>query len=127
MLETIKYFFRLEKIRFVCVGILNTFFGYITFLISSSIFYNYAFALAISTSIGVIFNYFTYTKLTFNKKYNFFSAAKYLLIYVLIYIFNLMILFNLNNYDLSIAMSQLVALPLCVALSYFLMKKFVYS
>lgn len=91
-LQAIKNFFISKQFfSFIFVGGLNTLFGYAIFALFIYLGMNYAVAVFIATCLGVIFNFKTTGKLVFNSHDNN-LIYKFILVYVLLYIFNVLLI-----------------------------------
>lgn len=123
----IKYGLKHVFIRFILVGALNTAFGVGTYLILIYFGVPYAWAVMISTILGVLFNFKTLGILVFNNRKNS-LIVRFVLCYVVAYFVNigliaLMLKFMvLNEYYAGICATPVVAL-----LSFFMQRKFVYG
>jgi putative flippase GtrA len=90
-----------EMIRFGIVGIANTIVGYGIYLIGLRVFvWAYPIAMGIGTICGIINSYFLNKIFTFRSKnkYSIKEIAKFVLVYVVQYVFNISVIFALNHY-----------------------------
>ena len=123
-----KFLFDMKKIRFILIGIVNTIFSYIffSFLIYFRIQVEYA--LIFSTVAGVIFNYFSYKGAIFKKKASAESFIKHIVVYFVVYFFNIQILLLISKFfTQNIYLAQLICIPMLVMISWILMNKWVYK
>lgn len=120
-------FFKSKFNKYIIVGFFNTLFGYLLF--SSLVFLNFDVKLALLFSyiLGIMFNFITYKYLVFEVPFNVTRLVKYIIVYVVTYNINLHLLnytFEIiNNYYLS----QILVLPLIIALTWFLLNTWVFK
>lgn len=117
---------RIQILKFIIVGLLNTIVGYCTYALLLLFGLNYIFALAAATILGVAFNYQTIGRLVFQHKSNS-LIFKFVLVYILVFIVNLALIkifiwLGLNEY----ASGAIAILP-AAALSFLLNKFFVFK
>ena len=118
----------LSKIKFLYAGILNTLFGYSAYGILILIGVNYNFALFFSTIAGIIFNYLCFSKIVFNAVDGWKIFLKFIMAYSLIYIVNaLLLLIAVARFQLNPFFGQILAVFICILLSWILMTKWVYK
>ena len=116
-----------KKIRFLAVGVLNTFFGYAAYSVLLFVGFPYPVALLLATIFGVIFNYFNFGKFVFSGHRDWLAFCKFVAVYAAIYVVNavglrvLMHDFLLNPY-----VGQVICVPPSVLLSWFLMNYWVF-
>ncbi|OGT34316.1 MAG: hypothetical protein A3C44_07600 [Gammaproteobacteria bacterium RIFCSPHIGHO2_02_FULL_39_13] len=110
-------------IRFLLVGGLNTLFGYAIF--SALVFLNisYLFAALGSTVLGVIFNFFTISRLVF-KNDNFF--LRFCFLYLVLYFLNIGIIHLLHDFISDLYLDGGIAIVLLAFASYYANKHFVF-
>ncbi len=119
-------FFNKQFSKFLFVGLLNTSFSYTIYylLCQTSLFPSVA--LALSTVVGIIFNYFSTGRLVFdNRGFRYF--LKFILVYIGVYFFNLLALRSLIVSGVSPELSQALLLPAVALLTFSLMRKFVFK
>jgi len=119
--------FKNSFIKFIFVGILNTLFGYAVY--SIFIFFNVHYSLAslMSTILGVAFNYKSIGVLVFSNKNNgILLKLKFISIYLVTYLINLLSLSILSKYFNLYASAAILVIPLAL-LSFFLNKTFVFN
>lgn len=118
----------LKKIKFGLTGLLNTVFGYTVYagLVYSDV--SVEISLFLSTVCGVLFNFFTFSKVVFNARFTLISSIKYILVYMILYGINLLLIdaiiaiSKLNPY-----VAQFAALLLIVPISWLLLNYFVFK
>ena len=117
-----------QIIKFILTGIINTIFGYSVYAGLIFIKIPYFFALLIATIFGVIFNYFSFGKLVFSQKSNWWVFIKFITAYTIIYLNNVLLLrlltleFSMNPY-----LGQAICVPISVVLSWIIMNIWVYK
>jgi putative flippase GtrA len=113
-------------IKFLGVGLVNTIFGYSVYLICLSIGINFALAALISTVLGIVFNFFTTSRLVFNSKENslFF---RFLLVYCILYAVTVIGLSVLHLWDVSYEIGGAVMILPNALLAFILNKTLVFS
>ncbi len=115
-------------VKFLFTGVINTFFGYAVFAVLLYVNTSYLIALFLATIAGVIFNYFSFGRMVFSSKNNWFVFGKFVFAYAVIYGVNAVFLRTLTkNYSLSPYLGQLICIPLSVFLSWILMNYWVYK
>ena len=119
--QNVHYF-----IKYILVGAANTLFGYIVFITMLNIA-STELALVISYIFGVIWNFFLYGKIVFDKKTSPIVLIKFIAIYVTLYLINLHLIALLNmGLNLNVAYAQLVLIFPFALTSFLVMKKYVY-
>jgi len=117
-----------EKIKFLMVGLINTFFGYTIYAFFIWIGYPALTALFIATVLGVVFNYFSYGQLVFDSKGSLIIGSKFIATYLMVYGFNSAILTVLTkNEGWNAYVAQAACLPPSVVMSWLLMHYWVYK
>lgn len=130
LINHLKYLvFRLLNknfLKFIFIGAINTFFGYIIFFIL--VFLNFVPELAIfcATLIGLFFNLYTYSNYFYKRKISIAIFLKFTFNYSIIYITNI-IFFYIFNLMFDKYISQLFCIPFIVLLNWFSLKYFVYK
>lgn len=111
--------------RFVCVGALNTAFGYGIYLAGLWLGLVPVVALAVATMVGALFNYFSIGRLVFGfggmEKLPVFAV-----VYLVAYLFNAALLQALIMAHVTPWLGQILVLPLVVAVNYGLMRLWVF-
>ena len=116
----------LEFLKFITVGLINTIFGYILYIIIQKIYGNYYFSLIIVYTIGMLFNYFTYKKLVFLSDYKN-RIVSFIFVYFCFLILNIALInFSLNFYENEIIL-QGIFLPFFAVALYISLKKMVFK
>ncbi len=116
-----------QFIRFIFTGFLNTIFGYGTFSLFIYMNFHYSLAALLSTILSVFFNFKTIGKIVF-KNYDNKLFFKFLFIYVIAYVMNIICLslFNFIGYDNMYLNALILLLPMAY-ISYLLNKKYVFA
>jgi putative flippase GtrA len=115
-----------QLFRFILVGILNTGFGYGVFVITYLLTRTPPLAIALSTVLGVIFNFFTTGRVVFeNSKLS--RLIPFALVYAVLCILNIAIFPILEKIGLGALVTQLICLPPMVLMAFVLNKKFVFA
>lgn len=123
--DTLRRLFRLRVVRFIAVGILNTIFGYVVYLLGLFAGLQPEIALAVSIAIGATFNYFTTGRLVFghaslDRMLRFFAS------YAALYVVNAIALRVFVAFGIAPAYAQaLLVLPFA-AISYLVFKFLVF-
>jgi putative flippase GtrA len=115
-----------QFLRFLVVGVGNTVFGYVVYLIGLGIGVPYQVALIAATVLGAIFNFFTTGRIVFesralNKIFGF------LAVYGITLAVNLVLLIGLVHAGMAKAYAQAALLPVIVTLSFLLNKHLVFG
>jgi len=110
---------------FLLVGGLNTLFGYGIFAVFIYFNFHYSLAAALSTVLGILFNFKTTGSLVFKSKDNK-LLIKFVGVYLIAYIINVLFLGILNIYMSNYLAGAIIILPLSF-FSFILMKKFVFT
>jgi putative flippase GtrA len=112
--------------RFLLVGLLNTFFGYTIFAFFLFLGFHYSIATLLSTVLGVLFNFKTIGILVFkNTKGN--LIVKFVAVYSFIYFLNIVLLKILSSWSLNMYVAGLVLLFPMAITAYLLNKHFVFQ
>ena len=115
-----------EIIRFLLVGILNTFVGYIIFALTYFLVSDRILALFTAYTLGILFNYETYSKYVF-KRSNKKVFINFLLIYIGLFMLNNFLLYCLENtFKINLYFSQFYAIIIVTPILYILNKKYVF-
>jgi putative flippase GtrA len=115
-----------QIIKFLFIGILNTFVGYIIFSIFYSIFFNEFIALLFAYILGIVFNFKTYSKYVFTSSDKQ-ILINFIIIYISIFLFNSLLLSLLiNEFIINTYFSQFIAICLVTPLLYILNKRYVF-
>lgn len=114
--------------KFLFAGVINTVFGYAIYATLIFIGMPYLLALLISTTLGVIFNFFSFGRIAFQRNCNWLVFSKFIIAYVIIYGFNSgLLIFLTQAFLLDPYVSQILYIPIGVVLSWLLMKYWVYK
>jgi putative flippase GtrA len=115
-------------IKFLCVGLLNTVFGYAVYAGLLFLKVPYLAALFVATIAGVIFNYYSFGRMVFNGQGDWLVFGKFVTAYALIYTVNAALLNGLTKGLLiNPYLGQVICIPLSVVLSWILMNHWVYK
>ena len=127
MKKLLNFFNQNKKfILFLCVGLMNTLFGYSIFAFFLSIGIHFSIAALISTIGGVLFNFSTFGRIVFdNKSYS--NLPKFSLVYALNYFLGIGILYYCDHLNYNLYFVQALLLLPTALLRYLLMKYFVYK
>jgi putative flippase GtrA len=121
-----KKFFDLLPIRFLIVGGLNTFLGWLIFSVSFYFFQYESFALFISISFALVFNFFSHGLIVF-RNLPFLRYYLFVAIYLFLYVVNYVLLnFAKNLFIYNLIYLQLFIVPFIALLSFILLSKFVF-
>lgn len=111
--------------RFLCIGVINTIFGYCAYAVLVILGIDYRVALTISTTLAVLFNYYTNGRFVFRnsgKK----VLLKFILSNVIMYIFNQAFLIALVNFEMGKLVAQAVIIPVVIVITFIINKKWVF-
>jgi putative flippase GtrA len=115
-----------QIIKFLFIGILNTFVVYIIFSIFYIIFFNEFIALLFAYILGIVFNFKTYSKYVFTSSDKQ-ILINFIIIYISIFLFNSLLLSLLiNEFIINTYFSQFIAICLVTPLLYILNKRYVF-
>lgn len=116
---------RVQFLRFLFVGGVNTLFGYAVFALFIFLGLHYSVAIFLATVIGVLFNFFTYGRFVFFDR-RFRLIVRFVLVYVVYYLVYVTGLAALTRWGLNeYAAGALLALPVALV-AFTLNKKFVF-
>lgn len=115
--------------RFLIAGIINTVVGFsIGIIFLTFLPFHFSFNIFLATCLGVIFNYFMSLKYVFKSIGSSSIVMMYCIVYLLMYIFNIVLMFFLiNQFNLNDIISYTISMPLVVGITYILQKKIVFS
>ena len=113
-------------VKFLMVGALNTLFGYVMFLSALWLTGRPIISLAISSILGVLFNFCTTAKLVFGSS-DLRLLARFIGVYAFVFIVNAGLLETLQRIGLAPAFAALILTPFMAALSYVLLRDHVFS
>jgi putative flippase GtrA len=111
--------------RFLCIGVINTVFGYCTYASLVILGVDYKISLTISTTLAVLFNYNTNGRFVFRnsgKK----VLLKFILLNVIIYVFNQAFLITLVSFGMGKLVSQAVIIPVIIIITFLINKRWVF-
>lgn len=126
MIKThIKRLLKLEFIRFLFVGAVNTLFGYGVYYLARLISHSDAISLIFANVLGVLFNFNTLGKIVF-KNHELKLIFRFFLVYAIIYVVNLSALKIMNYFGLESIIGQAFLVIPIALLSYILNKILVF-
>ena len=79
-------------VKFLAIGLLNTFFGYTIYAILVFINLPYLIALFIATLAGILFNYFSFGRIVFRAHGGWLIFGKFIVAYAVVYAINAILL-----------------------------------
>ena len=112
--------------KFLLVGFLNTIFGYSIFALAIFIGFHYSIALLLSTVLGIIFNFNSLGYLVF-KNNNKQLFIKFLLVYLFVYIVNLILIKLIFAIVFNYYVSAAIMVIPSAFLSFILLKTYVFN
>jgi putative flippase GtrA len=131
MLWRLKLDFRLidkKLVKFIFTGVVNTIFSYLIFVVIFFLTGQKEVTLTISFIIGILFNYYTISSYVFESTHNNKKIRYFFLVYLLLYMLNLIHLFiTVNLFNFDVYLSQLITLIYLPLLSFYLNKKYVFT
>lgn len=115
-------------VKFLCVGLLNTAFGYSVYAALVYVGIHYSLALLIATILGVIFNYFSFGRILFQGRGGLIVFGKFVTAYGTVYFFNAFILeLFTSNLQLSPYVAQVICIFPTIFLNWLLVNYWVYK
>jgi len=112
--------------RFLAVGVLNTAFGYGVYYLLLRASGHAIFALTLGTIIGVLFNFLSTGGIVFRSR-DPRLVWRFVLVYVVVYLYNAIGLATLESRGVDPAIGGLVLIPGAVAISWLLNSRFVFG
>lgn len=112
-----------QALRFLVTGGVNTAFGYGLYAACIYLGAGYALASGVSIACGVLFSYRTMSALVFGQGG---SLTRYIASYGVVYLFSVLFLKILDDLGVNAYVSGLLAALPCAALSFALLKLFVF-
>lgn len=117
-----------QVLRFILVGILNTAFGYGCYVLLIWIKMHYAFAVFFSTTMGVLFNYFTSSYLTFKKNiFSKFRLYRFISVYIFVYLINIATVKVVLCFGINAYIAGFIAIFPVTIITFYLQKKWVFQ
>jgi putative flippase GtrA len=116
---------RLEAVRFVLTGVLNTIFGYSVYLALLFGGLPPVAALACATVIGAVFNYFTFARMVFFHRLMD-RLPRFAGAYLIVFTANAIAMKILLGAGVAPALTQALLTPVAAAGSYFLFRTYVF-
>lgn len=126
MIEFAKRAWNKRIIRFFLVGGINTLFGYGAFAFFIFLNFHYVFAALFATVLGIIFNFNTIGRIVFKKSEKK-LILKFVCVYVITYLLNILGLRILNSTGLSSYISGAILILPMALIAYLLNSKFVFK
>jgi len=124
--ELVRRFWRVRFLRFLIVGVLNTLFGYGVFAAFILIGVHYALAALLSTALAILFNFKTTGTLVFRSRDNT-LIAKFFAVYGVTYLIGVLLLKAFKALGVHVLVTAAVTLLPMAALSFLLMRRFVFG
>ncbi len=109
-------------LRFLTVGAVNTLFGIGTYWLMLYADFNYQWAMLFSLMLGIVFSFNTHRLLVFKTKGGF---VRYVFAWLLIYVVNIAFMSVIRDYT-GDYFTGIALIPVNIALSFVLMKHFVF-
>jgi len=120
-----KILWQNQFFRFLCIGVINTVFGYCAYAFLVILGIDYRVALTLSTTAAVLFNYFTNGRFVFRnsgKK----VLLKFILLNVITYLFNQVFLISLVSLGMGKLAAQALIVPVVIIITFLINKKWVF-
>jgi putative flippase GtrA len=114
-----------QLVAFVLVGVLNTAFGYAAFAVLLLAGLHYALAAALSTILGILFNFQTIGRLVFGSS-DPSLILRFVGVYGVVYVLNVGALRLLQETPVPVLAGQALLLPMMAGVSFFLNQRFVF-
>jgi putative flippase GtrA len=108
------------------VGVINTAFGYAVFALFIYLGLNYVWAISLATIAGILFNFKTIGAIVFESHDNK-LIIKFLGVYGVVYLFNLVGLKIFNNYQVSNYLAGAILVFPAAVIGYLLNRQFVFN
>ena len=128
--KILKYTDKLNKefIRFLLTGALNTLFGLsISILVLKLLPISYILCMALSTSIGIIFNFISYQFLTYRVDFNIKRFPKFLLFHFIVYLINILLMGILISQGFDRVISLLYVFPFIILFTFKIQKNYIFK
>ena len=114
-----------QATRFLFTGVVNTAFSYGVYAACIYLGTGYAIASAASIVCGILFSYKTTSAVVFGRDYRG-SLARYIGSYAVVYVFSVLLLKAMDDYGVNAYLAGILVAPPCAALSFALLKLFVF-
>lgn len=121
----VKVFWKNQFFRFLCIGVVNTIFGYCAYAFLVILGIDYRIALTISTILAVLFNYYTNGRFVFRNSGKS-VLLKFILLNVIMYIFNQLLLITLVSLGIGKLVAQAMIIPIIIIMIFVINKKWVF-
>ena len=115
-----------QFVTYLCIGGLNTLFGYTCYIILLYLGLQYSIALLLSMCMGVIFNFITTGRLVFLNK-QFAPFGRFICLYAFLYLINLAIIKSAIFFGMNSYAAGLIAIIPVALVGFILSKQFVFS
>ena len=116
----------IELLKYLIVGGINTLFGYSIFAVFLFYGFHYTLAVLFATILGVLFNFQSYGRIVF-KNHSWALLTKFILIYLIIYLVNILLLIVFDFFVSNLYMSGAMVIPLIAYFGYLLNKRYVWK
>jgi putative flippase GtrA len=125
LLRALAKGWRLEPVRFVLVGLLNTAFGYTVYAVLVLLGLHYTAAVTLASILGVLFNFRSTGGIVFrNTQWQ--RIGRFVLVYAVALGLNIGLLWLVQKAGPGAIVSQAICLPFVVAVTYALQRYFVF-
>ena len=114
-------------IKYILTGILNTFFGFSIYALFISLNFNVEYSLFFATIVGVIFNYFSNSKLVFDKSLSLKIFMKFISFYSIVYFCNIFTVKILNKIISDLYLSGLISICIFAVISFFVFNLLIFK
>jgi putative flippase GtrA len=114
-----------EFVRFIGIGIINTLFAYMLFILFITLEMHYIFAVLFSTIIGVLFSFTTFGNLVFKKNKK--SFFRFILLYIFLYFINISIIGYIKTFYINNYIAGAISSTFCAFLSFLINKYYVFK
>jgi putative flippase GtrA len=116
----------MQFLRFLCIGAINTLFGYAVFAVLIFLHLHYTIAVLLATCAGIIFNFYTLGTYVFNstsRKH----IIKFIGVYAIGYLINISMIQMLLTMSSNLYLNGAIATMITVIITYLLNKKFTFN
>jgi len=125
LIKLVKRFWSSRIFRFLVIGFVNTLFGYGVFAFFIFLHFHYVLAALVATVLGVIFSFNTIGRIVFEKNENK-LILKFICVYIVTYLLNILGLRILNNTGFSSYVSGAILILPMALIAYVLNSEFVF-
>ena len=113
-------------VNFLLVGCFNTTFGFSVFSLFVWIGIPYPWAIAMSSIVGVLFNFQTLGRLVF-KDSDWRRIGRFTAVYLVLYAINVSCVALLKHFDMNVYLANAIVVGPLAVIGYVLQKKFVFT